>query len=68
MLTALAACLFAAESNAAVINGTVLNQNTQRFLERASVQVQGTQFQALTDKDGSFRLAGLPCTLPTNLR
>jgi hypothetical protein len=24
------------------------------------VQVQGTAFQTLTDKDGSFRLAGLP--------
>ncbi len=49
-----------ARANAAEIHGTVINQNTQRYLERATVQVQGTQFQALTDTDGSFRIAGLP--------
>lgn len=50
----------AAPSFAAVIQGTVLNQNTQRFLERATVQVQGTSLQALTDRDGRFRISGLP--------
>jgi iron complex outermembrane receptor protein len=46
--------------SATEIRGTVMNQSTQRFLERASVAVQGTQFAALTAVDGSFRLAGLP--------
>lgn len=46
-------------STAAVIKGTVLNKNTQGFLERASVQVAGTS-QTLTDKSGNFRLSGLP--------
>ena len=59
-LTAVAVCLVAAQSNAADIHGSVLNKNTQRFLERAEIQVEGTAFQALTDKDGSFRIAGLP--------
>ncbi len=45
---------------AATLEGTVLNQNTRRFLERAVVQVEGTAFQAVTDKEGAFRIAGLP--------
>jgi iron complex outermembrane receptor protein len=53
-------CFLAVAAEAATIQGTVLNQNTNRILERATVQVQGTAFQTLTDKDGSFRLAGLP--------
>ncbi|HRE06110.1 MAG TPA: TonB-dependent receptor [Opitutaceae bacterium] len=52
--------LTALGAEAAVITGSVMNQNTKRFLERATVQVQGTSFSTLTDKDGSFRLAGLP--------
>jgi TonB-dependent receptor len=47
-------------AHAAVISGTVLNKNTQNFLERATVQVVGTPFQALTDKEGRFRIAGVP--------
>ena len=50
----------AATSSAATISGAVLNKNTQRYLERASVQVEGTQLQTLTQPDGSFRIAGLP--------
>ena len=52
--------LVATESLAAEIRGTVLNKNTQNFLERATVQVVGTQLQALTDKEGRFRIAGVP--------
>jgi iron complex outermembrane receptor protein len=59
LATALGA-LAAFESYAAEIRGSVINQNTQRVLERATVEVTGTSFQALTDKNGSFRLAGLP--------
>lgn len=53
-------CFFSTQCIAATIQGTVLNQNTRRFLERATVQVQGTSFQTLTDKDGSFRITGVP--------
>ena len=53
-------CLLAGSSEAADITGSVLNKNTQRFLERAEVQVSGTPFRALTDRDGSFRLSGVP--------
>lgn len=56
----LAGGCFAAAAAAATLEGTVLNQNTKRFLERATVRVQGTSFQTLTDKEGRFRLAGLP--------
>lgn len=47
-------------TEAAVIAGSVLNKNTQRFLERAVVQVEGTTFRTATDRDGSFRLTGVP--------
>lgn len=46
--------------HSAVINGTVLNQNTQRYLERATVEVEGTSLRTLTNKDGTYRLAGVP--------
>lgn len=52
--------LLVGSARAADITGSVLNKTTQRFLERAEVQVTGTPFLALTDKDGSYRLAGLP--------
>lgn len=45
---------------AAVISGTVVNKNTQRFLERALVEVSGTQLKALTAPDGSYRISGVP--------
>lgn len=48
------------DATAAVVQGTVMNQNTRRYLERATVQVQGTTLQTVTDEDGSFRLTGVP--------
>src|SRR5687768_7007404 len=57
---ALIALAFVPLANAATIQGSVLNQNTRRYLERATVNVQGTSFQTLTDKDGSFRISGVP--------
>lgn len=56
----LLAILSASLLQAAVITGTVSNKNTQRFLERAIVEVQGTQLKTLTLPDGSFRLSGVP--------
>lgn len=64
LLVALAALLAfsvgAASADGAVLQGSVLNKNTQRFLERATVKVQGSELQALTDKNGKFRIAGVP--------
>lgn len=40
--------------------GTVLNEGTQKFLRGAVVRVPGTNLTALTDSDGSYRLAGVP--------
>jgi iron complex outermembrane recepter protein len=47
-------------TEAAVIQGTVQNQNTRRYLERATVHVEGTPLRALTDAAGRFRLTGVP--------
>lgn len=47
-------------SFAATIAGTVSNKNTQKYLERATIEIPGTQFKALTLPDGSFRLSGVP--------
>lgn len=52
--------LLATRTCAAELSGTVMNKNTQNFLERASVQVVGTNLSALTDKEGRFRVAGVP--------
>ena len=60
LLPLLATALATMPATAATITGTVSNQNTQRNLERAIVQVQGTNFRALTSPDGRFTLAGLP--------
>jgi iron complex outermembrane receptor protein len=49
-----------AGATAAGIRGTVMNQGTKRYLERASVEVQGTGSRTLTAADGSFLLSGLP--------
>jgi TonB-dependent receptor len=58
LLLAFTVLVAAASAQAAVISGTVVNKNTQGFLERASVQVAG--MQALTDKSGNFRISGVP--------
>jgi TonB-dependent receptor len=47
-------------ATAAVINGTVSNKNTRKYLERAVVEVPGTSFKTLTTSDGRFSLSGLP--------
>lgn len=47
-------------ATAAVISGAVVNKNTQKYLERAVVEVSGTQYRTLTAPDGTFRLSGLP--------
>lgn len=59
-LALIAATLCLADATAAEIQGTVVNRNTRRYLERATVQVQGLNLQTLTGEDGSFRLTGVP--------
>jgi iron complex outermembrane receptor protein len=52
--------LGSAAIQAATISGTVLNKGTQKYLERAVVEVPGTSFRTVTASDGTFRLTGLP--------
>lgn len=59
-LAAALALSAASAARAAVITGTVSNKSTQRFLERAVVRVTDSPVSALTARDGTFRLAGLP--------
>jgi iron complex outermembrane recepter protein len=66
-LLALVGFFSASAASAAVVTGTVLNENTQRFLERAVVRIEGTQLQTLTDRDGSFRISGVPAGTHTVL-
>src|SRR5947208_118020 len=42
------------------IAGTVANAATNQFLGEAEVRVAGTSLAALTDRDGSYRLTGVP--------
>lgn len=41
------------------LEGTVLNKNTKRYLERAKVVVLETEISVLTDAEGRFRISGL---------
>src|SRR5687767_14227633 len=43
-----------------VVVGFVINESTQKVLERATVNVAGTNLSTLTAADGSFRLVGVP--------
>src|SRR5882724_9762146 len=49
--------LTANRASAAEIRGTVSNQNTHGFLERASIQAG--DIKVLTDKEGNFRISNL---------
>jgi iron complex outermembrane receptor protein len=46
-----------AQAATATLRGAVANGNTQLFLDRAEVKVEGTQFVALTDRDGTYSLS-----------
>ncbi len=60
LLLAAALAFTPAFALAAVISGTVNNKNTQKYLDRAVVEVSGTSFRTLTTPDGRFSLSGLP--------
>ncbi|RXK53601.1 TonB-dependent receptor [Oleiharenicola lentus] len=60
LLCVLAAALVPASALAAVISGTVNNKNTQKYLDRAVVEVVGTGLKTLTTPDGRFSLSGVP--------
>ncbi|MFM9029117.1 MAG: carboxypeptidase regulatory-like domain-containing protein, partial [Opitutaceae bacterium] len=59
-LGAVASRLPAAAPATGGIAGRVLNVGTGQYLTNARVSVRGTTTAAFTDKDGSYRLAGLP--------
>jgi iron complex outermembrane recepter protein len=52
--------LHAAAAGTAVIRGTVSNAATAANLGNASVHVKGTAQEVLTERDGSYVIAGLP--------
>ena len=60
LFIALATALPAAAPATGGIAGRVLNVGTGQYLNNARVSVRGTTTAAFTDKDGSYRLAGLP--------
>jgi TonB-dependent receptor len=47
-------------STSGTIVGSVINQTTQKVLERATVTVLGTNLTTLTGADGTFSLMGVP--------
>lgn len=48
-----------AQAGTGSISGTVSNQSTRLFLDRAEVRLDGTQTAVLTDREGVFELTGL---------
>lgn len=53
-------CLLMTSAEAGTITGTILNKSTGKYLERAVVQVQGTDVRVMTERDGSFHITQLP--------
>jgi TonB-dependent receptor len=45
---------------AGVITGRVLNASTGTYLENVRIRISGTNLEAITDQEGSYRLAGVP--------
>jgi iron complex outermembrane recepter protein len=60
LLPMAAAWCLTTQSHAAIVTGTVINKNTQKYLERAVVEIPGTAYRTLTTPDGRFTLSGLP--------
>ena len=52
--------LLAATANASTITGTVLHATRGEFLAFAEVRIAGTALAAISEGDGSFRLANVP--------
>ena len=50
----------AAQGAGGTVQGRVTDALTSETLAGATVRVEGTQFQAVTDRDGSFRITGVP--------
>ena len=48
-----------AQATTGSITGSVSNQSTRLFLDRAEVKIGGTNRAALTDRDGTYELIGL---------
>jgi iron complex outermembrane receptor protein len=51
---------FAQSAATGSISGSVINEETQKVLERATISIEGSSQSTLSAPDGSFRLAGVP--------
>lgn len=50
----------ASPSGTGAIRGTVSNQGTNQFLYLATIRLAGSDLETTTDRDGSYRFAGIP--------
>ncbi|ATC63967.1 hypothetical protein CMV30_08400 [Nibricoccus aquaticus] len=51
---------FAQSAATGSISGSVVNESTQKVLERATITIEGSSQSTLSSPDGSFRLTGVP--------
>src|SRR5258705_1070942 len=63
----LSTVLFAAAAEPGTVSGRIANAATGAFLQGAEVSIVGLPARALSDRDGSFTLPGIP-TGPHTLR
>ncbi len=59
LLLAFAPTRLLGQAGTGSIAGTVSNQSTRLFLDRAEIKIDGTNRAALTDRDGTYELTGL---------
>lgn len=59
-LAFLAPASFGQSSGTGTVAGTVSNAATRSFLAGAAVSLRGTNFDALTDRNGTFEIGGVP--------
>jgi len=50
----------AAQTAGAIVQGRVTDGLTSETLVRATVRIDGTSLRAVTDRDGRFRISGVP--------
>ncbi len=60
VLAVVASTVHAQQSGTGTVVGSVLNDSTQKVLERASVTVVGINLSTLTEADGTFRISSVP--------
>lgn len=50
----------AANAPAGIVTGRVLNASTGFYLENVRIRISGTNLEAITDQEGTYRLTGVP--------